>query len=239
MTTLRSFVCGGRAMFVLGIAIFGLAACGGGSQSSGNEASGAATASSPDSDLEGALASTPPALTIDQAKALIEKAVHPVATTARLKMLNDFVPRCSSDGCDYLAQAMEGVVWGTPRDFVGTPKALGGQTLATSVDLEDDAPAGPTRITVSGTASADYKLDFTVAGFHVTVDSVPAGASAEQTAKIVADAIGKSSESITATMGASFDALGGDHEEDQSGVDDLEVSTDGATVVILVAQNGG
>jgi hypothetical protein len=214
------------------------AGCSSGSSSTtGSEA--AFTAATTDEQLAADLAKTPATFTKAQGKHLIDEAIYPVATTKRLKMLNDFIlAHASSDGGEFLAGAMEGVFWGTPRDFASTPAGLGGQKLETSVDVPD-TEAGPTRLRISGTARADYRLEFTIAGFPASVDRVPAGSSATDTAKLIAAVLDKSSQAIVATMEDSFKAIGGDHEDDQSGVDDLEVSTSGSTVVILVAQNGG
>ncbi|HEY8076078.1 MAG TPA: hypothetical protein VIF62_18255, partial [Labilithrix sp.] len=102
-----------------------------------------------------------------------------------------------------------------------------------------DDVADPTRIAVSGVAKTAYSLDVTVAGYHVTT-KIPAGSSPEATAKLVAAALDAANEKIMETIGAdaTYAPLGGDHAESPSGVDDLEISTDGAAVTLFVALNG-
>lgn len=238
-----------RVTVFLGLAALACGACGGAdaqpANSDDSDITSAASKVLSDAEL-GAVLATPPAhLTKTQAKTLVVQTLNPVATTARLEMLNDFIAsgKKKYDAADpaapydTLASEMESIYWATPRDLASTPAGFGGQTFQTSVTMADSA--GPTRLKVVGTASKDYKLTFTISSFHVTVDRVPAGSTAEATAKLIAATINASNQKILDGLGEKkcFDAIGGDHASDQSGVDDFEVSSSGATVVILVAIN--
>src|SRR5262245_56960695 len=75
-----------------------------------------------DSALAAQLKNPPPGLSKAQADSLLQATITPVATTARLKMLNDFIASGlikSSKAEAYLrlATEMEGLEWGTPRDL--------------------------------------------------------------------------------------------------------------------------
>jgi hypothetical protein len=204
------------------------------------------TAGLTDDQLKTELATPPAKPTLADLQKLVADTVNPVATTARLKLLNDFIavgikdvdPTNSDEPYAGLAFAMEGIFWATPRDLTPSVEGYGGQTFATTIDLAENG-VGPTKLTVSGTASAAYSLDLTIAGAHVTVN-VPAGADANATAKAIGDAIDAANDDIMKTIGdeTSFDVIGGSHADSLSGVDDIEVSTEGATVSILVALNG-
>jgi hypothetical protein len=192
-----------------------------------------------DAELAAAFAKAPAKLSEKQAKQLIDATLLPVATTARLEMLNDFASGRKDDSGSYLTSAMEGIFWGTPRDIASAPAGLGGQTLRTTIAVEGGI-AGPTKLEVSGVASAKYTLELTISGYHVTGIEIPAHATATDTAKLIAKALDEANAKIMNTIGDSkaFSVIGGDHAESPSGVDDLEISTSGATVEILVAQNG-
>src|SRR5262249_8407514 len=139
-----------------------------------------------DAQLAAEIAKTPATFTNAQGTHLIDDTIYPVATTKRFKMLNDFIlAHASSDGGIFLAGAMEAVFWRTQRDVVSAAAGQGGQKFETSVVINKGG-VGPTRVRVSGTARADYQLKFTIAGFSATVDRVPAGSSATDTAKLIA-----------------------------------------------------
>jgi hypothetical protein len=245
MTSFLNLLCG-RAVFLAALGAVATAGCSSADaepmEASDSDQVGSAPLS--DAALARALASPPAKLTPARAERLVRSTIDPVATTERLKLLNDFIAAGlktypSTEAYGTLASEMEGLYWGTPRDIVSSPAGLGGQTLTTSA-VFDSGTTAPTRLKVIGSASADYKLDFTISNAHVTVDRVPAGSTPEATAKLIAAAIVAANDAIMATISArQFDPIGGDHAENQSGVDDVEVSTEGDTVVILVAQNGG
>jgi len=234
-----------RISAFLAVVALGSVACGGSDSVSiapDSTESDVTKASKPltDAQLADAFAKAPANLTDAQAKQLIDQTITPVATTARLKMLDDFIAsRSGTDGGSFLASAMEGIFWGTPRDIASAPAGLGGQTLRTTIAVEGGI-AGPTKLEVSGVASAKYTLELTISGYHVTGIEIPAHATATDTAKLIAKALDEANAKIMNTIGDSkaFSVIGGDHAESPSGVDDLEISTSGATVEILVAQNG-
>ena len=85
-----------------------------------------------DLELAAAIAAASKDLTEAGAESLIHSALLPLATTARLKLLNDYTAKHesgSSEGRDFLAMAMNGIFWGTPRDLASSPAGFGGQSL--------------------------------------------------------------------------------------------------------------
>lgn len=220
-----------------------VAGCAGTTEDSGSSDDSAATSSATlsDAQLAAAIAAEPKDLSQSAAKHLIDETISPVLTTARLKMLNDFVPTIdpNSDTSWYLAGSMEGIVWATPRDLTSAPAGFGGQHFKTAVDVESGT-AGPTRLTISGIAKADYTIDFTIAGYALTGVKIPKGSDEAATAKIIGAALDTANQAIMDTIGtdATFAPIGGDHSESPSGVDDLEITVTKGVVSILVAQNG-
>lgn len=193
-----------------------------------------------DAELAAELDSAPADPSEAAGKRLIDDALRPLATTARLKLLNDLAGKGpSSEGRSMIAAAMEGIVWGTPRDLVSAPAGFGGQSLTTTVTVESGI-AAPSRLQITGNASAAYTLEFAIAGARVKDVHVPAGATPSATAKLIAAALDEQNEAIMKTIGdeKTFVPFGGDHADSRSGVDDLEISTSSGAVIIVVAQNG-
>jgi len=232
----------------------GSTACAGKSTDGGNASNAAitsptasvpSTAPAPlsDADLESAIAKAPLAITSAEANALFAQTVAPVPTSKRLSMLNAFIARGLADGkddvYDDMALQMEALILGTPKDIASAPAAFGGQTLTTAI-VTDETSLGPSSLSISGTAASAYTISFKIGGSTLTAD-IPAGATAAQTAARIGDVIRGSAETIAGSMGSPTDGfadIGGDHSESPSGVDDVEVSVDGATISILVALNG-
>jgi hypothetical protein len=197
-----------------------------------------------DAALASALAKTPAKLTVTRAKQLVAATINPAATTARLKLLNDFVgtrvadpSKYTGDEYEVLAGEMEAILWETPRDFVSIPAGYGGQTVKTTV-VFDGTQTGSTRLQIVGVATHDYSLAMTVAGYRVTVARIPAGSKPGDTAKLIGDALQAANQNIADSIHDSFRAIGGDHFDAPSGFDDVEITTTGDTVEILVALNG-
>jgi hypothetical protein len=197
-----------------------------------------------DAALASTLARTPAKLTVTRAKQLVAATVNPAATTARLKLLNDFIgtrianpSTYTGDEYEVLGGEMEAILWETPRDFVSTPAGYGGQTIKTTVTFDGTQPDA-TRLKIVGVATHDYTVAMTVAGYRVTVERIPAGSTPSDTAKLIGDALQAANQNIADSIPGSFSAIGGDHFDAPSGFDDVEITTTGDTVEILVALNG-
>jgi hypothetical protein len=196
-----------------------------------------------DAEFAERLASAPAPLTAAKGDALLRAAMGANVTTARLKQLNDLVKAGrarypDSDSYNHLGTEIEVLFSEAPRDLRSTPSQFGGQSFASSVTLPRNADATPLRLKVSGTASASYKLEFSVSGRPITLN-VPAGADAQATAKLIGAALNMETQTIVDHLfdDHTFDSVGGNNG-DFSGVDDLEVTVSGSTVVILLAING-
>lgn len=200
-----------------------------------------------DAQLASALATPPKNLSPATMTKLIAETVSPVATTARLKLLNDCIAKGEAqvdanggEGLyDGFAFTMEGVFWGTPRDLASSPGGFGGQSFQTAVGMDGDGQLMGSTLKVRGTAKSDYTLALTVAGAAVTVD-VKKGASPSATAAAIAAAIQQKNDAIMQTIDddKAFDVIGGQHASSLSGVDDVEVSVSKDTITIVVAMNG-
>jgi hypothetical protein len=156
------------------------------------------------------IARAPEPLTMPYGNQLLHATIAPTVTTARLKMLNEFVAagldryRPTSNGqpdprqepYELLAEQIQVVYCVAPRDVELTSQRPGGQTLDTSVDIDAWGAAGPVKVEVNGVASADYELAFTMANHRVKMARVPAGSTAETTAKRMADAIQADKDAI-------------------------------------------
>lgn len=192
---------------------------------------------SADAALADLLAHAPKPLTHDYADRIVRAALTPALTTTRLLTINQFAAKQHDDGDVYEAFAGNiQVLYGSvPRDLVSTPAGFGGQSFAVSVDVTDGM-VGPTSFKVSGTAKADYELELTLSDHRVKIARVPAGATARDTAKLVADAIAHDKDAIIEHI---FDENGiGPKIGPYGGLDDLESSATGDTVTITEAING-
>jgi hypothetical protein len=187
----------------------------------------------------------PDPLTSDDRSRLIEAAIAPTVTTARLKMVNELAARgldkyrAGDDGrpdprqevYDDLAAQVQVVFCVAPRDVVSSH---GGQTLLTSIGADD--LAGPVVVKITGTAAVDYRLEFTMSNHRLSPVLIPAGSSAEATAKRLSDAINAEKEAIENDF---FEERGiGPDTGEYGGSDGMYSSVSGDTLTIDPAING-
>jgi hypothetical protein len=195
------------------------------------------TETTTDAQLQAMIATAPKPLTNAAGEKILRAAMSPTLTTARLKMVNEFAgaPQGDGDAYDNLTNNVQ-VVYGTaPRDLASTPAGFGEQSFATTIKI-DDHMANEVSFKVVGTARHDYALEFTISDHRVKIAKIPAGSSAEDTAKLVAKAIAHDKDAIMENI---FEEKGiGDNQGNYGGLDDFECSADGDTVKLMEEING-
>jgi hypothetical protein len=197
-----------------------------------------------DAELAAMVRRAPDPLTSDYRMRLMQAALEPTVTTARLKMLNELAaggldryqahdgkPDPRQDAYGDLASQIQVAYCVAPRDMAPIQH---GQTLHTSLD--GSALAGPVTVKVTGTATVDYRLEFTMSNHRLNAVLIPAGSTAEATAKRISDAINAEKEAIETDF---FEEHGiGPDTGEYGGSDGMYSTVSGDTVTIDPAING-
>lgn len=146
-------------------------------------------------------------LEFSEADAIARQAIRGTMDEKRLVMAKDFFesppatveqhgPVLASSGGQALAQTL---YWGMPRELRGQQRSgqafTEGNTQTADEFFLGDRPEYPLSFEVKGTARRDYSLSFKIAEQELTVN-VPKGATPEQTAALVANAINGHSDQI-------------------------------------------
>jgi hypothetical protein len=198
-----------------------------------------------DADLAAMIRKAPDPLTPAYRIELMNAALAPTVTTARLKMVNELagwgldkyragsngMPDARQDEYSNLADQVQVTYCVAPRDVISS---RGGQTFHTSLD--GSALGGPVTVRVTGTASVDYTVDFTMSNHRLKAVSIPAGSTPEATAKRLSDAINSEAEAIEVDF---FEEHGiGPDTGEYGGSDGLYSTVSGDTLTIDPAING-
>jgi hypothetical protein len=235
----RAFLCVTLTSLFLGCAV--------GSESDPGVSSDSAirAGSTSDDDLAEMVRAAPDPLTSAYRVRLIQAALAPTVTTARLKMVNELAARgldeyrAGPDGrpdprqeaYDDLADQIQVAYCVAPRDVV---LSHAGQSLHTVLDAS--ALAGPVKVTITGTAAAAYSIELTMSNHRLNPVLVPAGSTPAATAKRLSDAINAEKEAIEGDFFGEH-GIGPDTGE-YGGSDGMYSTVSGNTLTIDPAING-
>ena len=129
---------------------------------------------------------------------------------------------------------VQDLYWGMPRHLVGNKGS--GQSFKEGISMNSheyffkDRPQNPLSFTVSGAAKKSYMLNFKIAEHPMQV-KIPKGASAAQTAKLIAHTINASSAEIAKS--AAYDNTQAMHWPDSdSYLTGIHATAKGGTVLI-------